>query len=510
MDAKLDFFKSKKGKDDFLFVEGLGKPEVVTENSKDGGVQTYLQGLALPNGLTSRNGVTYKTESVEKAHGSMKGASMLFNHDPENVVGHVVETWMTSEGMMYKADINPEAKLSNGVNLLESVKRGDLSKVSIRASIDREESFENDQGVVEAFVKEFLELSFVSIPGFKDTSISFESVGKGDFIMDNKEEDNQERLSDKVVNVVIDGIKSMYLRQVESDTGEFKHVIALTPSEAERELLKVDYPDSGYLKYDVTIKFRVGNDLEGFRYRHGEYELSFSKQLSNYFRDFVSIKESVNSMEKDNKEDKKLGSDRSEESVVVKEDLVSLVERVNALESEIGLLKESFENKEAYEFDYNAGVGNHDMVVHVLKKNNIKYVVLKPGTFRILNSPYDRDTFIKKLYNGSLKQSFEKEEADGSKKYDSDSDSDSDDDDEEMSKKKKSVEADKDKEKPVDNKDDDDDDDEDDESEDLGEVEAAARQQSVNKTINEKTNTDDEKKAVSVKELFNAWTNGFK
>lgn len=358
MDAKLDFFKSKKGKDDFLFVEGLGKPEVVTENSKDGGVQTYLQGLALPNGLTSRNGVTYKTESVEKAHGSMKGASMLFNHDPENVVGHVVETWMTSEGMMYKADINPEAKLSNGVNLLESVKRGDLSKVSIRASIDREESFENDQGVVEAFVKEFLELSFVSIPGFKDTSISFESVGKGDFIMDNNEEDN--------------------------------------------------------------------------------------------------------------KENKKANSAESEGAVVVKEDLVSLVERVNALESEIGALKESFEKD---------GSDSDDDEEMSKKKKNAEAGKDKP-----VNDSND----------------------DESDKEDSDYDNEDDDDDSDEAKKKKSSEADKDKEKPKDDEEDDD------ESEDLGEVEAAARQQSVNKTINEKTNTDDEKKPVDVKELFSAWTKGFK
>jgi phage head maturation protease len=128
-------------------------------------------GLALPFDAVSRNNFTYITESIEKAKETMVNKSCLFNHNPEAVIGHVKEAGIESAGMGYQVDINPNAtNPATGVRFAESIERGDLKKVSIQCMYDSDKSFMDESGVTHAYIKEFLELSFVTIPGFEDTT----------------------------------------------------------------------------------------------------------------------------------------------------------------------------------------------------------------------------------------------------------------------------------------------------------------------------------------------------
>jgi len=48
-----------------------------------------IEGLALPFGKRSRNGVVYEKESVKEAAESLVGCSLLFNHDEDNPIGQI-------------------------------------------------------------------------------------------------------------------------------------------------------------------------------------------------------------------------------------------------------------------------------------------------------------------------------------------------------------------------------------------------------------------------------------
>ena len=187
--------KQAKSKGEVYFVE-KSKPESLFEDDT-----LTARGLALPKGETSRNEVRYIEESIDEAAGSMEGVSMLFNHDENNVVGHVTGVSVDSNGLFYEADVNPNAGLPNGVSLRNALERGDIGHVSIRARIDPERSFEDDDGVINAWITEFLELSFVTIPGFKNTDVDVtvmmlkESMGES--MVDLKEKEKEKDKKDE-------------------------------------------------------------------------------------------------------------------------------------------------------------------------------------------------------------------------------------------------------------------------------------------------------------------------
>lgn len=152
--------------------------KVKESNSTDG---FKIEGLALPFGAKSRNGVIYNKESAIRAASSMIGAPSLFNHDENMVIGNVTKFEPGevdgTEGMVYEININPNAELPSRVKVAEALERGDISKVSIQAFVDEEE-FDGD----EVFVESFVELSPVSIPGFPQTTArvaSSSQVGVG-------------------------------------------------------------------------------------------------------------------------------------------------------------------------------------------------------------------------------------------------------------------------------------------------------------------------------------------
>jgi len=155
----------------FTTVEESQVSEETKEKSQtENGV--YVKGMALPFGKTSRNGVQYEEESVRNAHEDLQGRTMLFNHKQDWVTGHILNTEVTDDGMFFEGDINPEAEMPNGVPVAQAIERGDINSVSIQAFIEQlgeeadEEAVIQDMETEKVAVRDFLEISAVSIPGF--------------------------------------------------------------------------------------------------------------------------------------------------------------------------------------------------------------------------------------------------------------------------------------------------------------------------------------------------------
>jgi HK97 family phage prohead protease len=130
----------------------------------DGTKSTKVSGLALPFEKVSRNGFSYNMDSIKETYKTLEGAPVCFNHDTNQVLGHVTNVSLGKEGLMYEMDLDPEE------SIVKKVKRGDITKVSIQCIYDQDKSNVDESGVVNAYIKEFLELSIVTIPGFADTS----------------------------------------------------------------------------------------------------------------------------------------------------------------------------------------------------------------------------------------------------------------------------------------------------------------------------------------------------
>lgn len=123
-----------------------------------------ISGMALPFGKTSRNGISYNTDSVRGIHETLKGKPILYNHDPATLPkGHTTEIWLDDDGMYYRGDIDPDEK-----DLIRKIKRGDINNVSIQAIVRPSEDGEDG----DVWVQEFLELSIVSVPGFQEASLA--------------------------------------------------------------------------------------------------------------------------------------------------------------------------------------------------------------------------------------------------------------------------------------------------------------------------------------------------
>ncbi len=131
----------------------------VKEQKGDG---VIIEGLALPYGKVSRNGNKYTEESIKATYKTLEGKPVLYNHNPDRVIGHVEKVWLEADGVHYRANIDPAE-----AEIVRKLKRGDLKNVSIQVLV-KNVNYKEDYAEIE--IGEFLELSVVSIPGFADTS----------------------------------------------------------------------------------------------------------------------------------------------------------------------------------------------------------------------------------------------------------------------------------------------------------------------------------------------------
>lgn len=226
------------------------RTESVSTQVTEQGVK--VKGLALPFNKISRNGFTYTTESIRETYRSLQGAPVLFNHDPEKVIGHVESVSLGKEGMEYVIDIDPEEK-----DKVRKLSRQDLKHVSIQCIYDPEKSFiSEDDGITHAHISEFLELSVVSLPGFADTTAqvveSFKT--KGDNMSkendkekkpeeeeeedEKKQEESEEEDPMKKIESRIDAIEKKYeelCKKMEQEPEEDKEEVDEEEEEKKRE-----------------------------------------------------------------------------------------------------------------------------------------------------------------------------------------------------------------------------------------------------------------------------------
>ena len=134
------------------------------QESISGETSVSVTGLALPFNKVSRNGFTYIKESIEQTYKTLEGKPVLFNHNAEKPIGHVVSVELREDGMYYEMDLDPEEAITR------KLRRGDIKNVSIQCMYDETGSYIDDDGVTNAYIQEFLELSVVTLPGFVDTT----------------------------------------------------------------------------------------------------------------------------------------------------------------------------------------------------------------------------------------------------------------------------------------------------------------------------------------------------
>ena len=159
-----------------IVVENYSLKETLNEATGD--KSFILEGLALPFEEYSRNGVFYRTESIKKNHKTMEGVPFLFNHNTEDYPkGKVVGSGLNDEGMTYKVDIDPAEE-----QLIRKLARKEIKNVSIQCMVENPKFHED--GRAEVDVKEFLELSAVTVAGFKNTTANMlaESFGKSKMV----------------------------------------------------------------------------------------------------------------------------------------------------------------------------------------------------------------------------------------------------------------------------------------------------------------------------------------
>ncbi len=142
------------------------------EKAKDdeGNEKVIISGNAQPLDDDSRNGVRYRPESVIKAAPTLAKVAFLFNHNPERSLGHVAEQGMTKTHLTYKADVDPEEK-----EYIRKVERGDIKHVSVGCMVENVE-YDEEENIYVCDVKEYVELSAVTVPGFSNTSANKESA----------------------------------------------------------------------------------------------------------------------------------------------------------------------------------------------------------------------------------------------------------------------------------------------------------------------------------------------
>ena len=139
---------------------------------KDEGI--IIEGIALPFGKISRNGVKYREESIKRTFKTLENKPLLFNHNPDKVIGHIEKVELTDKGLKYTANVDPAEEW-----YVRKLERGDINKVSIQVIYD-ENTVESKENYLEVDIQEFLELSLVTIPGFEDTSAQLVEKYKGD------------------------------------------------------------------------------------------------------------------------------------------------------------------------------------------------------------------------------------------------------------------------------------------------------------------------------------------
>lgn len=125
-----------------------------------------IKGIAIRPGV-SRNGITYGKEELDKFSLTMKGKPILIDHQSGDISKNVglLQKSVSSNGVVnYEGWVKEHSS-----GLFERIQDGRLKNVSIGAAVER--IVEDDKGNLIAEGMECMELSIVSCPGVKGTSL---------------------------------------------------------------------------------------------------------------------------------------------------------------------------------------------------------------------------------------------------------------------------------------------------------------------------------------------------
>lgn len=129
-----------------------------------------IEGIAIVEGM-SRNKVMYKAEELSKFAPTMIGRPILKDHEnmTDNVIGKIVHSESIDNGkkVRYKGWIKED-----GTGIIEKIKDGRISEVSIGATATRMVKEKEDSDYTIAKGLNCLELSTTPVPGVIGTAIS--------------------------------------------------------------------------------------------------------------------------------------------------------------------------------------------------------------------------------------------------------------------------------------------------------------------------------------------------
>ena len=136
------------------------------KENEDGELQAIkIEGLALPFGEESRNGVVYEEESIRNTAEQLIGESILWNHDDDiPALGKVTATEIREDGMYYEAELDAVGDLEEKV--VRKIERGYIDNVSIQAGVRESENGNTN----EVEIVDFYELTVCNIAGFPQTN----------------------------------------------------------------------------------------------------------------------------------------------------------------------------------------------------------------------------------------------------------------------------------------------------------------------------------------------------
>lgn len=124
----------------------------------------FIKGVAI-NETTTRNGITYISEELEKAAPSFRNKPILKDHDNsiESIVGR------TTENVHFESDVNGKGRIMFEAQIMdplmqEMIKDGRIQNVSIGTMLEDLKEDE-ETGTVTAIGMEGLEISLVAVPG---------------------------------------------------------------------------------------------------------------------------------------------------------------------------------------------------------------------------------------------------------------------------------------------------------------------------------------------------------
>lgn len=232
-------FGLKKG-----FVDKDGVFKEATDPKQIKGIR--LMGKAITPDVPTRNKVAYSRESLMASHKTLIGKPFLDSHKDDSIrthppFGHVVNAYMTDDGLMYEVDIDPAEE-----TFIRKVERGDIKGVSIQVLVS---DVEQKEGYVRAHVQEFLELSSVLIPGDGDTSMRLLEA----FNMNKKEDIDVKPLG---LDIKQSGDAPINVSKPKIQKPEFNQVLNKWVVQYEGETFKFDNEASANAFYDAMTKFQ--------------------------------------------------------------------------------------------------------------------------------------------------------------------------------------------------------------------------------------------------------------